>query len=263
MKTRNLILVLAALAFSAAVTTFLQWRLNARKADLHAQFRRQASLLAELNDRQRILSEAIRQRRARYEGENRELFCLRGEVSELRRDTVDPAKLKAVIQKLEEEIAAQKKPTLVPPDPQKVRAYWSREQLAFAGHVDQNAAIQTALWALTRGDGQTLDSIFTPEASKKFNNEENGPDPLLRQSNLIRLADSLRSTTGFYLVSDDLTPRIPEFNPDIHLFKIYFEGEGSVRGAGFRKIGNEWKFDGIYSIGGTDEKPTYELNLWP
>ena len=52
-------------------------------------------------------------------------------------------------------------------------------------------------------------------------------------------------------------------NAAYQIYKIYFEGDGATRGLGFKKVGNELKFVAVYAIGGTDEHPTYEANLWP
>jgi hypothetical protein len=267
MKKETLVWIFVAVTVAAALTSFARWRANAREAALQSRLREQLNLLADAKDRNARLRQAMANRAAQDDREKRELLRFRGEVSQLRRAAVDPKLIETKVEELKAEaIAAQNRSSenLPPrPDLQKVQAFWPRDQLAFAGHSDQRSAIQSTLWAMSVGDQRSLELVMSPGAAKTLNEENRSPNPLRRQSNLIRLADSLRPAAGFYLVSDDLAPRMLGIDQKLHLFKVYFEGEGGTRAIGLAQVGEEWKFNGVYSISGTDEKPICEMNLWP
>ena len=62
---------------------------------------------------------------------------------------------------------------------------------------------------------------------------------------------------------DQLVPRMDDINKTYQIYKVYFQGEGSTRGIGFTKVNDQWKFVAVFALGGTHEKPTYKMNLWP
>src|ERR1035437_9321473 len=94
-----------------------------------------------------------------------------------------------------------------PPDPQTVQAYWPKAQLASAGYADPAAALQTALWAMSRGDPDALAASVTPEARSKLTREQwlkHGPPEEELAAATRNIADSLSPSSGFYLVGQNL-----------------------------------------------------------
>lgn len=259
-------LMFLAVALIAVVAARVRAGKKQEEANLQKQLQTQNGLLAEMTLEHARMVAALSNRISQLSTEKSELICLRGEVSQLRREAADPEKLLAKIEDLKREAAgltnksAEETPL---PDAEKVRAYWPKAQLVFAGTRDERSAVQTALWALNSGDPQKIEAISTAEVAKSFAGTEKGADPLLRQSNLFRLANSLGPAKGFYMVSDNLGPRIAGFNPRRVMFKVYFEGEGAARVFGFDKVDDELKFAGVYLVRGADEHPTEVLNLWP
>jgi hypothetical protein len=262
MKQKAAICIFLTVLVAASALILTQWRASIREAELREQIRKQTCLFARLSEERIRLSKNLTDQIARKQ--NTELLRLRAEVSQLRKGAVDLNHLKQHIAALKEEDAREEKiQEASKPHPDKVKAYWPREQLAYVGHRDQLSALQTTLWAINSGDAAAIEATMTPEGAKKLSGDKDKPDPLLRQSNLIRLTESLRPATGFYLVSDNLVQRMTDFDQSCMLFKIHFDGEGGTRALGLKKVDDEWKFIGIFSVGGTDEKRTSESKLWP
>jgi hypothetical protein len=275
-RKTNISLILL-LAISAALTIFLRWRALHLEADLQARLRQQQNYLSEATHRHACLLQTLTDQASQYENVNRILARLRGEVSQLRKTSADPATLRAALTALQEEAEKNRlaKELTSPPDPAIVRAHWSREQLAFSGYADGISAVQSSLWALTQGDSATIAATFTPELLKELwqlskqnptDADKAGTSPeavVAINSKFQQLAESLGPATGFSLVSDNLVPRMPDYDANYQIFRIYFEGEGATRAIMLKKSGDEWKFHGIHVLGGTEEKPTYEQTLWP
>ena len=194
----------------------------------------------------------------------------------------DLNQLKAALENLKHEVApaTNNVPNDPGPDPSKVRAYWSKDQLAFAGHADQSAALQSTLWALTRGDTNAIVSAIEPTAIKELWSYST-PTPseadlkgtseaaiTSMRSHFERLAESLRPVTGFYVISDNLIPKMPEMvwkrrAEDYAIYKVYFAGEGATRAISLKRSNDQWKLTGILVLDGTEDKPTYDMTLWP
>jgi hypothetical protein len=280
MRFKWLTLTLLALAFGAALTTLLHWRSHLRGLELHSRIKSQAGELAVATAERDQLRDAINARQKALEHKG-ELLRLRAEVGELRHGMSDVNALKAALENLKREVAAKDPDSEDPgPDPSKVRAYWSRDQLAFAGHAEETAGLQTCLWALTRGNTNAIMAAIDPDCLKGLwsvsktaptEEDKNGTSPdaiAAKQGSFARLGESLAPATGFYLISDNLLPKMPEMlygrDPQVfRMYKVYFAGERATRWIGIKKAAGAWKLMGIYSLGGTDEQPTYEANIWP
>lgn len=208
--------------------------------------RQQAARLTDLSSENARLSNLVAQTESASLSEDqfRELMRLRGEVGLLRRTANELAKLRAQNQQLlagraslEEQTHAQS-----PPDPQTVRAYWPKAQLAFAGYADPAAALQTALWAMNRGDPEALAASVTPEAKSTLTKEtwfEHGTPAEEIALATRKIADSLRPASGFYVVGQNAP------SPDQAILDVYFEGEGKTRKVALKKTGDQWKFDNL------------------
>ena len=185
------------------------------------------------------------------------------------------------MEKLKQEVAAiTNRSTAAGPDPSKVRAYWSKDEISFAGYADETSAVQSCLWAMSQGDENKIAEIMNPNSFKQLwrdsrpdpsEADKNGtsPDAIAeRRSKLHRLAESLAPVTGFYLVSDNLIEKMPEQKgyrtaQTDAVFQVYFAGDGATRGIWLTKSNGEWKFNQVVVLGGTGEKPSYNMTLWP
>jgi hypothetical protein len=192
---------------------------------------------------------------------------LRGQIRQLRQDASELTSLQATHQRRlspSESSGPQSVPPL--PDPQSIQAYWPKAELSFAGYTNTLSALQTTLWAMTRNDPNALAASVTAETgsnlvARAFIDHGSPADRIAAQANSI--AASLDPASGFYVVGQDLAPRIPGLNPDLHIFNVHFEKEGATRGFALKRIGDEWTFDGIYITGGNDSEPQLGPMLWP
>jgi hypothetical protein len=193
----------------------------------------------------------------------RELLKLRGEIGPLRQSATEAAALITREQKL---FASEKElpPTAPPPDPQTVLAYWPKEQLTSAGYAQPAAAIQTMLWAMKQNDPDAIRASLTPETMVTISNHRwvsTPADALIAETRFI--TESLAPASGFYVLAEDQAPRIPGLNPDFHMFNVYFEKEAATRGFGLKRIDDQWKLEGIYTIGGAGSPSEPGRILWP
>jgi hypothetical protein len=208
--------------------------------------RQQTGRWAELSAENQRLSNLVAQAESASLSKEQflELLRLRGELGQLRQTVSEIAKLRATNQQLLAGRANPEAPSRAPapPDPQTVRAYWPKAQLALAGYADPAAALETALWAMSRGDATALAASVTPEARSKLLREEwlqHGPPEEELAAATRNIADSLSPSSGFYLVGQDLVSQ------DEATLDVYFEGEGKTRKVALKRIGNEWKFDNL------------------
>ena len=240
----------------------IQWR------EREALLRQQAAEFSELVAENKRLSNLVAQTSgsALSSDQFSELMKLRGEIGRLRQEASEAARLQAAHQQL---LTATNRSGMESdaslPDPQTVVAYWPKTQLTSAGYTTPISGLQTALWAMNGNDPNALAASVTPETrSELASNRFVGGTPAERLATGTKwIADSFGPANGFYVVGQDLGPRIPGLNPDLHIRNVYFEREGATRGFALMKIGGEWKVHGIYVIGGSDNEPQLGPRLWP
>ncbi len=162
-------------------------------------------------------------------------------------------------------------------------AYWSKTQLASAGYANPTAALQTTLSAMNQGDPNLLVASVTPHIRSELTNSalitalwvlsRHDPGALtasvapedrykaflesLSAAELMAFqakaaADSLGPASGFRVVGQELSENDATF-------QVYFEGEETLREAVLKRIGDEWKLDGIYLAGSKEGG----FQLWP
>jgi hypothetical protein len=234
--------VIASLAAPWAIRRWEQVQLREQSESLREQAGRLAGLSAE-NAR---LSNRVAQSESSSLSKDQflELLRLRGEIGLLRQTMSEIAKLKATNQQLlagRTNVAVHSREP-GPPDPQTVRAYWPKTQLAFAGYADPTSALETTLWALSQGDPVALAASVTPQAKSALTKEtwfEHGPPAEEIAAATRKMSDSLSPASGFYVVGQNL------MSPNQATLDVYFEGEGKTRKVALNRIGNEWKFDNL------------------
>jgi hypothetical protein len=174
----------------------------------------------------------------------RDLLKLRGEIGTLRQASNDMAKLKVRNARLEEQLTNSVPPVL--PDPQKILAHWSKEQLSMAGYTDPISAIRTVLWAINHNDPNAYSDSVTADARKLLTRENwnnHGPAAEELAGATQRFADSLASDTGFDVVGQS-SPAEGKATVE-----VYFEGEGRTRKFLLQQVSGDWKFDGLEGWG--------------
>jgi hypothetical protein len=174
----------------------------------------------------------------------RDLLKLRGEIGTLRQASNETAKLKARNARLEERLTNSAPP--MPPDPQKILAHWSKEQLLMAGYSDPISAVRTVLCATSHNDPNLYFDSVTPDTRKLLTREQwynHGPAAEELASATQRFADSLESDTGF-----DVVGQSPPAEGKTTV-EVYFEGEGRTRKFLMQQVSGDWKFDGLEGWG--------------
>jgi hypothetical protein len=164
--------VIASVAAPLAVQHSEQVKWRERNELLRQQTGRWAELSAESERLSNLVAQA--ESASLWKGQLLELLRLRGELGQLRQTVSEIAKLRVANQQLLAARTNSAEPSRAPapPDPQTVQAYWPKAQLALAGYADPASALQTALWAMSRGDADALAASVTPEARSKLNREE-------------------------------------------------------------------------------------------
>ena len=232
---------------SVAAPLAVQHSAQAKWRERNELLEQQAGRLAELSTENQRLSSLVAQAESSSlpSEQLRELLRLRGELGRLRQSMSEIAKLREANQQF---LAGRTNPAErsgapAPPEPQTVRAYWPKTQLALAGYADPGAALQTALWAMSRGDATALVASLTPEARSKLAREQDwlqhgtpGEELAAAARNI---ADSLNPCSGFYVVGQNFVSQ------DQAILDLYFEGEGKTRKAELKKIGDGWRFDNL------------------
>ena len=163
-----------------------------------------------------------------------ELLRLRGQIGRLRQAAKEQAQLAAANEQLraararsEEELAAAR----AAPN------FWAKDQLAFAGYADPEAALKTLLWALRNADLKAcLGSCdFGPEASAALQQLPREQVEAQMAAELKMMSESLAPSVGFHIVDKKVKSN------DQAILKLSFDGEGKVRKFVMKRTGDEWK----------------------
>ena len=166
----------------------------------------------------------------------RELLRLRGQIGVLRQGVAEQAQLKAANQQLragrtasEQELAAAR----AAPN------FWAKEQLAFAGYADPEAALKTVLWAMSKGDMKAYLMCCANEEdvkrllAMKLSAEEEAKVAAEGR----KLSENLSPAIGFHILDRHVK------SADEVILGLSFDGEGKTRKFVMKKVGNEWKLD--------------------
>jgi hypothetical protein len=246
MPTLRCSLIAVVIAGSIAIPCTIHQRGQARFRRQNQELQQQAAELAELSAENKRLSDLVAQTGSTSAPNDaeRELLRLRSEIGQLRQVVDEANKIRSQNQQLlaGKVGALQQSNTTSPPDPQTVLAYWPRPQLAAAGYDNPSAALQTTLFAVSKGDADALLASVTPEAKVKMTRENwfihRAPAEEVADSTK-QMAESLNPSTGFYLVGQNFLTQ------DRAILDVYFDGEGRTRKVAMRRVGDAWKFDSL------------------
>jgi hypothetical protein len=259
-------LVVALVVASVAGPVFIYRHGRLQWQERVALLEQQVEQITELSAENKRLSALVAHAESSALSSNqlRELMKLRREVGQLRQCAREAACQRTSERTVTGSSGNLDMPTGLP-DPGAVQAYWPKDQVTVAGYGDQMSSLQTALCAMARNDPNTLVDILTPEQRVDLVNhaqiDGSEAERIAAQAKLI--SDSLACASGFYVVGQDIGPQIKDLNPDLHVFNVYFAGEGVTRAFALQRIGNDWKLHGIYVSEGTESAPMLGTTLWP
>lgn len=159
MKRVILSVLCAILAVGVSIWVVVGYQARLRLEEENQGLRQQLDQMAELaaeNERLSNLVAQASQSRPLSEDQLRELLRLRSEVGALRQQGKVPASLP---------IETHQAPTNAEPATPTAN-YWPRAALTFSGYASPNAALETSLWAATKGDIKTISGSLTGDAQK-------------------------------------------------------------------------------------------------
>ena len=165
--------------------------------------------------------------------DNADLLRLRNEVATLRRQASELERLQEQNRKLQGALAAAPKaaPDANPKD------IVLKEAWAFVGFADPDSAIQSAAWAMNRGDVQTFLASLTPEQRANHERQFQG-----RSEN--EIASMLANNRDYKDMSGyQITNR--EIRSDREMvLSLYQQGRDRTIQIVVKRVGDEWKIDG-------------------
>lgn len=166
----------------------------------------------------------------------RELLRLRGEVSQLRRQTNDVEKLRREIRHLRAATVNHQRSSA----DNQASTDFPREAWAFAGYADPTAAFQSLVWSASRGEVPIAMAAFSPEQAADRQKTWAGFSEAQVKTNLMR---DMQHTKRFRVLGQETV------SPDEVLLRIHVEGERTPdanieQTARMKNINGEWKFDG-------------------
>jgi hypothetical protein len=265
MKTVKLIIFLLVLVITAPLAVW--WRARVRTVEYQKILQQQAAqfaqLLAENNRLSNNYATATLGQLSR--DDFKELLQLRGEMHELRQKAEEAARLR-----LAANPESGPRTNRISEQPgwdieQTIQAHWTKEQLQFAGRATPVNALQSSLWVFAQNNPDILASYIDPESRSNliagaFMEGGTAEERLAWQAK--SMAQSLAPSSGFY-AGAEISSRIPDLNPDLHIFPVYFEDEALTRLFALRNIDGEWKLQGIYRPVQVEGAVHLGRTLWP
>ena len=193
---------------------------------LRQQLDQMAELVAE-NERLSNLVAQASQSRPMSDEQMRELLRLRAQVAALRQPGKAPASLP------NENLQAPTTAESAAP----ATNYWPRASWAFAGYATPNAALQTSLWAASKGDVKTLLGSFTGDAK------------LMAETIMSTNSESALSAVVISQIASLKSLRVINRevrDEDTVLLTTETDEDGGLqlKKALMKKVGNDWKLSG-------------------
>ncbi len=233
-RTLSLVGVIAIAGIAASLVIRhaeqVKWRENAEA------LRQQAGQIAQLSAENKRLSNEVA-RAASPESlppeQLRELLRLRGQIGLLRQAAGEQAQLATTNERLRAATAASEEQLA---EARAAPNFWAKEQLAFAGYGDPEAALKTTLWAMKNGDVKAYLACWVsgPVISATFESlREKGEAEVAAEGK--RLAENLAPSIGFHIVDKQVK------SADELVLSLSFDGEGKTRKFVVKKAGSEWK----------------------
>ena len=238
MKAQSVILsvlwaaAVAGLAIWLAVEHQARLRLGEENAALRQQLDRMAGLAAERERLTDLVAQASRPQ-SLPDDQLRELLRLRGEAGVLRQQAKE-------LETLRNENRQARAARVSGHQTQSAAAtadYWPRDSWAFAGYASPEAALQSSLWAASKGDLKTVLSGITGGIRKEMEKDLEGKSESEASAFImasVAYFNSVRVLNSEVQADDAVVLSVAlEDGTDTHTVKMPM-----------KKIGNEWKLSG-------------------
>jgi RNA polymerase sigma factor (sigma-70 family) len=188
-----------------------------------------------INERDAALAAAAARDRelARLQNDNTELLRLRNEVGALRKQAGELDQLREQNRQLRAAAAAPPK-TAPTADAKDV---FPKESWVFAGFADPESTIQSAAWAMSRGDFQALLASMTPEQRAQWERQFQGRS---EQEIAAFMANNkeYKGMSGYQIMNREVR------SDNETVVSLYQHGRDRTVKMVLKRIDNEWKLDG-------------------
>ncbi len=232
-------LLLNCLLAAALAGALYEWqtvsRLRTENARLRAEARAQEAVEAKMAGSLSQLQREIK----RLSAEASEIHKLRNEVGQLRRGSNELTRLRLENLQLRDVLktAGAVSALSVAPGSASEELYFPKENWAFAGYATPEAALQSTIWAVSRGDFKTMLASVTPEERVKVEKEIENKAPEQITAEGKREMDKI---TGFRILDQKALSETEV------IINFFFEGENHAQKMLMKRIGAEWKMGGHY-----------------
>jgi RNA polymerase sigma factor (sigma-70 family) len=188
-----------------------------------------------INERAAALAAAAARERelARLQNDNTELLRLRNEVGALRKQAGELEQLREQNRQLRAAAAAAPKTE----PPANARDVFPKESWVFAGFADPESTIQSAAWAMSRGDFPTLLASLTPEQRANFERQFQGRSEQEVAAMMANNKD-YKNMSGYQITNRE------NVSDKEMVVSLYQHGRDRTIKMVLKRIDNEWKLDG-------------------
>jgi hypothetical protein len=250
MTRLKLTIAVVVFAGAAAILWALQHQTRLRLREKTDAFDRQHEKLARLETENKRLSNLLGQATNSLFNLSQDLLKLRAEEELLRQQTNELQTLREQTQQLRAALKvapdslsanvphaappsasvppANPQPANLPPEvpPQNI---YPRESWAFAGYATPEATVQSAVWAMGKGDANSFLAGFDPELRQAMEKAFEGT------SFADQAAKKMNGITGFRIIRKDIFP------DDTVALAVSMDGENDVEKMYLKKIDGQWK----------------------
>jgi hypothetical protein len=238
-------ILIAAGLIGLAILSIVTWQGHKTALSLKEENHRLRSRLADLELEKTTSSAAA----AEPSSVSPELLRLRGEVAQLRRQTNEMETLQKENTRLKSELssatqaaaqaraAAQAQSRPAPSDLTGVGTAFPRETWAFAGYASPEDTLKTAVWAMSIGNPNAFLATLSPTERAGTERRWQGKteDEIAAESRR-----EMEKLTGFRILDRQT------ISDDEVVLRVMADGdEGDVRRMRMKRLGSEWKFDGV------------------
>jgi hypothetical protein len=166
--------------------------------------------------------------------QNQDLLKLRGEVRRLRPLTNEVAALQAQVLALSVGNSNAVNVPKIAAVETTLDIYVPKEDWAFAGFSNPEAAIESVIWAGSQGDLDTFLASLTPDGRAKFEEQalkqNKSPEDMVGD-----LKQNFTQFTGFRILEQSVLP------DDTVMMRVFMDGANLSERFFFKKIGDEWR----------------------
>jgi hypothetical protein len=242
----GLVIVLAVAGITASLA--IQHTGHVKLREKAEALRRRTEKITRLSaENERLSNQVVRASgtQALAQDQLRELLRLRGQIGPLRQTAKEQAQLQATNAQLRAALALSEKQLA---EARAAPNFWAKDQLAFAGYADPEAALRTMLWAMNNGDAKSYLASWVsgPDEHALFDYQLRDKAGAELAAGGKLLTDTLSPAIGFHILDKSVK------TPDEVVLNLSFDGEGKTRKFVMQKANNEWKVADLLFPGQTE-----------